>query len=93
MSTVTFNIGPNGSVVAHHEGESTNSALKVGTEVVDNGGVMTGFITAVDNPALGPEFGPTKYTIDWYFSPGWQDGPSFTKSGETADRFNVVIPE
>jgi len=89
MSTVTFNIDSNGSVVAHHEGES-DKALKVGTKVYDNDGVMTGWITAVDNPALGPEFGPTKYTIDWYFSPGFQDGPSFTTSGETADRFIVA---
>ncbi len=89
MSTVTFNIDPNGSIVAHHEGES-DKALKVGTKVFDDDGVMTGFIVAVDNPALGPEFGPTKYSIDWYLVPGLQDGPSFKTSGETADRFSVA---
>jgi len=88
MNTVTFNVDSNGSIVAHHEA-SVRAALQVGTKVVDDDGVMTGFITAVDEPALGPEFGPTKYTIDWYLNPGFQYEPSYTTTGETADRFNV----
>jgi len=68
-----------------------NNALKVGTEVESLCGVMSGFITAVDNPALGPEFGPTKYTIDWYIDPGFLfRDPDFTWSGVTADRFSVI---
>ena len=87
MNTVTYNVDSNGSIVAHHEAEAS-PALKVGTEVTD--GVMTGFITAVDEPALGPAFGPTKYTIDWYLDVGWQAAPSFTSEGQTADRFYLV---
>ena len=69
-----------------------SNALKAGTKVKEHDGVMTGFIKAIDEPALGPEFGPAKYTIDWYLDPGFQDKPSFTTEGETADRF-VVSPE
>lgn len=66
------------------------NTLKVGTKVEDHEGVYAGFITAVDEPALGPEFGPTKYTVDWYLDSGFQDKPSFTTDEETADRFKVI---
>ena len=69
-----------------------SNALKVGTKVEDHEGVYGGVITAVWRLPLGREFGPTKYTIDWYLDPGFQDKPSFTTHEETADRFKV-IPE
>jgi hypothetical protein len=66
-----------------------SNALKVGTEVVDDDGTMTGYIIGVDNPAPD-EDGPTTYTIGWYLLPhGPHDDPSFVVSGETADRFSV----
>ena len=67
-----------------------SAALKVGTEVVKDIGGMDcyGVITAVDHPALGPEFGPTRYTVDWYYT-ACDNEPMFT-SQTTADRIEVV---
>ena len=71
-----------------------NTELKVGTEVVTDmeGMDCHGIITAVDEPALGPEFGPTRYTVDWYLDFGFDDKPMFTNV-ETADQFDIVLRE
>lgn len=68
-----------------------NAELKVGTKVVTDMDGMDchGIITAIDEPALGPEFGPTRYTIDWYLDIGFDETPMFTNV-ETADRFDIA---
>ena len=64
--------------------------LTVGTKVVTThlfGEQLYGIITAVDEPTLGPEFGATKYTVDWYLD-GYP-GVLSTDVLEAYERFEV----